>query len=186
MVKQNRDPKSIALWRHDQIEPALHEDLLAEGRGRLLKQISKSSVLWPSGEVKPVSLPTLYRWLEQFEQEGLEGLKPEVRSDRGQVHRAFHPDLVESAIKHLSEDPTQSLYFLIKVLEAELDDEQLIRVNYFFHCATIISFIRRQVSDRRRRPRVDMVMVQGSLTKLFVYYVLLGEKEAMSAQYESG
>jgi transposase InsO family protein len=126
MVKQNRDPKTIALWRYEQIEPALHEDLLAEGRGRLLKQISKSSVLWPSGEVKPVSLPTLYRWLEQFDQEGLEGLKPEVRSDRGQVHRAFHPDLVESAIKHLSEDPAQSLYFLIKVLEAELDDEQLV------------------------------------------------------------
>jgi hypothetical protein len=62
----------------------------------------------------------------------------------------------------------------------------VIRVNYFFHFATIISFIQRQVTDRRRRPRVDMVIVQGSLTKVFEYSVPLGEKEAMSVQYESG
>jgi len=126
MVNKDRDPKAIALWRYQQIEPLLHEDLLSEGRGKLLKQISRTPVSWPSGEVKPVSLPTLYRWLEQYEKDALEGLKPKVRSDLGEIHRPFPQGLVESAIRHLLEDPTQSLYFLSKVLEAELDDDQVV------------------------------------------------------------
>ena len=119
MTKPPRDPQSIAIWRYEQIEPLLHEDLQAEGRGELVRQMSRTKVVWPSGEVKPVSVACFYRWLERFGQSGLLGLTPRPRSDRGQVHRTFPPGLIEAAILHLTEDPTQSLPFLCQVLEAE-------------------------------------------------------------------
>ena len=119
MSKPPQDPKSIALWRYAQIEPLLHEDLQAEGRGELVRQMSSKAVVWPSGEVKPVSVASFYRWLERYEQSELSGLRSRLRSDRGQVHRSFPPGLIEAAIAHLTEDPTQSLPFLCQVLEAE-------------------------------------------------------------------
>jgi transposase InsO family protein len=114
------------MWRYGQIEPLLHEDLQAEGRGELVRQMSRTKVVWPSGEVKPVSVATFYRWVERFEQQGLSGLAPRPRSDRGQVHRTFPPGLIEAAILHLTEDPTQSLPFLCKVLAAEFAEQQAV------------------------------------------------------------
>ena len=94
MTEPPRDPQTIAMWRYEQIEPLLHEDLQAEGRGELVRQMSRTRVVWPSGEVKPVSVASFYRWLERFEQSGLSGLAPRPRSDRGQAHRTFPPGLI--------------------------------------------------------------------------------------------
>ena len=74
MPKPPRVPESIALWRYEQIEPLLHADLQSEGRGELIRQLSRTKVVWPSGEVKPVSQASLYRWLERYEASGLSGL----------------------------------------------------------------------------------------------------------------
>ena len=126
MTKAPRVPESIALWRYEQIEPLLHGDLQSEGRGELIRQLSRTPVVWPSGEVKPVSQASLYRWLERYEASGLSGLAPRPRSDLGQTHRTFPAGLIESAIGHLSEDPTQSLPFLSQVLEAEFAEDQVV------------------------------------------------------------
>jgi len=126
MTKPPRDPQSIAMWRYEQIEPLLHADLQAEGRGELVRQMSRARVVWPSGEVKPVSVASFYRWLERFERSGLSGLTPRPRSDRGQVHRTFPPGLIDAAIAHLTEDPTQSLPFLSQVLEAQFAEQQVV------------------------------------------------------------
>lgn len=126
MTKPPRDPQSIALWRYEQIEPLLHEDLQAEGRGELVRQMNRTAVVWPSGEVKPVSVASFYRWLERYEQSGFSGLTPRPRSDQGQVHVTFPPGLIEAAVAHLTEDPTQSLPFLAQVLEAEFAEQQVV------------------------------------------------------------
>jgi len=126
MTKPTRAPESIALWRYEQIEPLLHGDLQPEGRGELIRQLSRTPVVWPSGEVKPVSQATFYRWLERYEASDLAGLAPRPRSDLGQMHRTFPSGLIESAIGHLTEDPTQSLPFLCQVLEAEFAEDQVV------------------------------------------------------------
>jgi putative transposase len=124
MTKPPRDPQTIAMWRYAQIEPLLHEDLQAEGRGELVRQLSRTGVVWPSGEVKPVSKASFYRWLERFEASGLSGLAPRPRSDRGEAHRKFPPGLIDAAILRLTEDPTQSLPFLSELLEAEFAEQE--------------------------------------------------------------
>jgi len=126
MTKPPRDPQTIAMWRYAQIEPLLHEDLRAAGRGELLRQLSRTNVVWPSGEVKPVSKASLYRWLERYEESGLSGLAPRPRSDRGKEHRTFPPGVMDAAILHLTEDPTQSLPFLGRVLEAEFAEQEAV------------------------------------------------------------
>lgn len=126
MSKPPRDPQTIAMWRYAQIETLLHEDLQAEGRGELVRQMSRTKVVWPSGEVKPVSVATFYRWVERYGQSGLSGLTPRARSDRGQVHRTFPPGMMDAAIAHLTEDPTQSLPFLCQVLEAEFAEQEAV------------------------------------------------------------
>ena len=126
MTKPPGVPESIALWRYEQIEALLHADLQSEGRGELIRQLSRTPVVWPSGEVKPVSQASLYRWLERYEASGLSGLAPRPRSDLGQAHQTFPGGLIEAAIGHLSEDPTQSLPFLCQVLEAEFAEDQVV------------------------------------------------------------
>lgn len=126
MVKTKWDPESIAKWRYEQIESLVHEDLQPEGRGKLVERFSKHKVVWPNGELKVVSKATLYRWMDRFEKADLAGLAPHRRSDRGQPHVTIPEAVIESGIARLTEDPTQSLNFLVEVLKAEFAEKKLV------------------------------------------------------------
>jgi transposase InsO family protein len=125
MSEKRPDPQAVAQWRYQLIEEALDQDLHPLARGAILRRISKVPVRRPSGITKPVSLSTLYRWLERFEADGLKGLANTLRSDRGQVRRPWPPGVLEAAIEELTNDPGQSLSFLVAVLEARFAEQDV-------------------------------------------------------------
>ena len=125
MSKQTPTPKSIALWRYELIEEALPADLTKPERGKILRQVCKSPVRWPTGASRRVSLATLYRWLRTYRQQGLSGLRPRPRKDKGLPRRRLPEEVVASALRHLEEDPTQPLTFLIQVLRAEFREQKI-------------------------------------------------------------
>ncbi len=120
--RRRTDPKAIARWRYDQIEEALGV-LRRDVRGPLLRDISRDAVLWPSGKTEPVSLATLYRWVEIYENEGLEGLRPKPRHDKGSTRTALPDDVLCKAYSLFANDPEISFSLLLVLLhvDPELD-----------------------------------------------------------------
>jgi len=125
MSKRSPDPKAIALWRYELIEEALPRDLTRRERGKILRRVSMSPVRWPTGATRRVSLATLYRWLRTYQARGLKGLRPRRRKDKGKPRRRLPPEVVESALQHLEEDPEQPLTFLLAVLRAEFRSKRI-------------------------------------------------------------
>ncbi len=110
------DPADIAYWRYQQIEEALADDLGHQERGRIIRRIKKTPVVWPSGNTNPIPLATAYRWIRNYRRGGLEALRPKRRSDLG-VTRANLPDeVVREALRQLTEDPGLSFTFLLALL----------------------------------------------------------------------
>jgi putative transposase len=118
MRRKTKSPerKAVAFWRYEKIEEAADESLQPSERSRILRRISKTPVLWPSGRSRRISLSTLYRWLDKFQQGGLRALQPAERQDRGRVRQKLPDEVVQEALRLLSEDPTMTLTFLLAVL----------------------------------------------------------------------
>jgi transposase InsO family protein len=125
MSKHSPDPKAIALWRYELIEDALPDDLTHRERGKILRRVAKAPVRWPTGATRRVSLATLYRWLRAYFAGGLRGLRPKPRKDKGKPRRPLPREVVDSALRHLEEDPEQSLTFLLAVLRAEFRKQRI-------------------------------------------------------------
>lgn len=110
------ESKQIAFWRYERIEEAADESLHPSQRGRILRRISKTPVIWPSGRSKRISVSTLYRWVKQYWQGGLQALQPQPRKDRGTTRQKLPDEVVQEALRLLSEDPSMTLTFLLTAL----------------------------------------------------------------------
>jgi transposase InsO family protein len=117
-------PHEVALWRHQQIEQALGDDLSAAERGRILHQLSRTPVRWPSGDTRRISLASLYRWVQAYASRGFEALRPRLRRDRGRRRRELSDAVVIEALRLLRADPGTTLTFLVSVLEAKFPEEK--------------------------------------------------------------
>jgi transposase InsO family protein len=112
------DRRKIALWRHEQIEELTDPTLGKLTRCELLRKTARLAVRWPSGDERPISEPTLRRWLRAYAERGLEGLMPRVRAParpRPVLERAA----LEHAIALLREEPERSLTMLGALLRIE-------------------------------------------------------------------
>jgi hypothetical protein len=117
-------PHEVALWRHQQIEQALGDDLSAAERGRILHQLSRTPVRWPSGDTRRISLASLYRWVQAYASRGFEALRPRLRRDRGRRRRELSDAVVIETLRLLRADPGTTLTFLVSVLEAKFPEEK--------------------------------------------------------------
>lgn len=113
-------PKAVALWRYEQIEPALAVRT-REARGALLRSLARVPVLWLSGMTRRISLATLYRWLAAYVRAGLEALRPKRRKDAGRTKAVLPADVVQRAYAILAEDPEISFTLLRALLYADPD-----------------------------------------------------------------
>lgn len=151
-------PHEVALWRHQQIEDALGDDLSASERGPILRRISRTPVRWPSGDTRRISLASLYRWLKAYAARGLEALYPRRRRDRGRRRRKLPDAVIGAALRLLSADPAATLTFLIGVLEAQFpEDKPLPRSSLQRRLAAHPEYARLRRLRRRRQRRTRFV-----------------------------
>ena len=155
MSKQIRSPKEVALWRLEQID-----ELLVEGIGRaekagLIKRISKTPLLWPSGQTQRPSPPTLYRWVAAYKEGGLDALIPKRRSDLGNKRSELPDEVVHEALRLLAEDPGITLTFLLALLQPAFPEVRIARSTLYDRLCAQAEYkrIKRANKSSRRRGR---------------------------------
>lgn len=118
-VTMKQNPYRIAQWRFEQISVFLDSRLTPGERSRLVEEASRIPVLWLSGEEKPVSRTTLYRWIADYRRNPvIESLMPEPRQPRkGVEERAIQSEWVHYALSLLEQEPARSLYVLTRHLK---------------------------------------------------------------------
>jgi transposase InsO family protein len=108
--------RAIALFRYAIIAELDLEDL---PRGELSVRIAALAVCvfhTPSGKECRFTVRTLWSWWSAYKREGLLGLVPKARLDRG-VSRVIDRALLEAAIAVRSELPSRSTSTLVDILE---------------------------------------------------------------------
>jgi len=150
----------LALWRHEQIQDALDEKDRVR-RGAVVKRIAQTTVVWPSGEERSVSVATAYRWIRDYEQRGgLQALRPTRRKDSG-TKRASLPDgVVKKALSLWSSNqPWITLTFLLALLGAdpEFKDIPISRSTLARRLAAEPLYTQLRRARRRQRQRTRFV-----------------------------
>lgn len=83
------DREQVALFRYGLIVPLLHGSV--EDRAEYLAEVSAKVYQVPYYGAMEYSQKTILKWLRAYKKDGLEGLKPRQRSDRGKP-RAIAPE----------------------------------------------------------------------------------------------
>ena len=109
--------EGIALFRYRVIAEALGPRLSAAERGALVRALARAEYELPDGSRRQFSRATLDRWIRGYQQQdGLEGLRPQPRSDVGAVRR--RPELLEEACLLRRELPARSAAAIRAILLA--------------------------------------------------------------------
>jgi len=147
--------KDIAFWRLEQIKEALCDDITPQERGKILHRVSRTPVLWPSGQTKPVTEATAYRWIASHIEGGFDALKPKRRSDLGVTRIQLPGEVIAEALRKLTEDPGISLTFLLAVLRPMFPTVQIPRSTLYQRLVIHPDYLRikwlKRYSKRRTR-----------------------------------
>jgi transposase InsO family protein len=127
MALRQPNPKQIALWRFNVIEPLLDPDLSRHQVSRLVIQISRTPLRWPDQSDHRPGRATLYRWVRAYRKKGFDGLRPRPRRDRGRKKAKLPETIVEVALEALQKDPLQPWTFLCVLLAAEYESVKIAR-----------------------------------------------------------
>jgi putative transposase len=98
--------EATALFRYRVIAAAIAPRLSPAERGWLVRELARQVYEHPDGSQRQYSRGTLDRWIRAYREQGLDGLKPDPRSDLGAVRR--HPELLDEACALRVELPTRS------------------------------------------------------------------------------
>ncbi len=119
-LKPKDHAEAIALFRAQLIGPLLCRDVMSHGeRTEVLRELSRAVVKPPEAEVSRMYAPsTLERWLYAYRKDGLDGLKPKLRSDRGHC-QALNEEQHELVLAIRRERPRVSAALILRTLEAD-------------------------------------------------------------------
>jgi putative transposase len=110
--------RAIALFRKQLLEDLIESDLPRGEISARLAEIAAKMVVLPGGRDRYYSLRTLWSWWSSYRKQGLTGLLPAERSDKG-VPREITPELLNQAIEKRKEVPSRSTLTIIDILERE-------------------------------------------------------------------
>ena len=174
------DPDRIALFRYEVVAPLLDPALTpAERRAEVLLR-TRTPVLWPDGDDRPVSRACLYRWTRALKAGGKEALRPVPRRDRGRP-KVDRSAWVQRAVLLLLERADRSLNFVLGLLAVEFDDLRMSRstLSRDLHRHPLWPTIQKNRHGvRRRRRRFE----PGELHDLWY----LDGKGSFTVRYRSG
>lgn len=108
----------LAAFRFGLIAPVVQRQLQPGERYALLREIAKQRYTIPGSERSTVSVRSLERYLQAYEEKGFEGLKPQVREKKGSLQNQ-NPDILKRAIELRKELPSRSVEQVIRILELE-------------------------------------------------------------------
>jgi putative transposase len=139
--------EAIALARYRIVAEATDERLTPAERGLLVRGLAARLHELPDGSRREYSRATIDRWIRAWRADGLDGLRPQARSDIGLARLA--PELIEEACALRREVPARSAEQLSRILHA--------RHGVRVPARTIREHLRRRGLDRARltaEPRV--------------------------------
>jgi putative transposase len=112
--------QELAAFRFGVIAPAVQRKLAAGQRYALLRELAAQSYTIPYSEGTRISIRSLERYLQAYEQGGFEALKPKLREKKGSL-KQVQPEVLEMALRMRRELPSRSVETIIRMLE--LDEE---------------------------------------------------------------
>lgn len=106
----------LALWRYAILGPLVSVRLEHGDLRERLHDAAAQHYLHPEGRLVRISARTLETWYYRYHKQGLDGLMPKPRRDRGRA-RKLEPELVDLIIRAKRERPRRSVRRIIKILE---------------------------------------------------------------------
>ena len=114
----DRNDLAWTAFRASLLSPLLTGEVPSGERGAYFQKLAGQTHQLPNGQRKTISVRTLRRWYQQLRQSGIDRLKPQRRSDRGQPRRCIQAK-VERAIALKLELPSRSDQVINRVLKSE-------------------------------------------------------------------
>lgn len=105
----------VALFRYSVISEAVSERLSPTERGLVVRALSARTWLRPDGEECSVSRTTIDRWIAAYRRDGLAGLAPVPRSDRGKGR--VSAELMAEAVRLRRAVPSRSAAQIAEIIE---------------------------------------------------------------------
>ena len=108
----------IALFRYGLIAHLLFDPLAAGQLEGALREIAAKTYSIPYSTRQRVGIATLHRYLQRYQQQGFEGLRPQERTDK-HAPRAFPLEVVEKAIALREEQPARTTAMIVNILKQD-------------------------------------------------------------------
>ncbi len=116
-VHDMKDIDPTALFRFSVLGPLVSRERLERGElQQLIRQLAQREYAIPGSRRRYVGEKTIEAWFYAWRREGIEGLVPKVRSDRGQSKLA--PALQEAILSAKRDNPRRSIRQIRRLLEA--------------------------------------------------------------------
>ncbi len=110
----------IALFRYGLIAPLLYDPLAAGELEQALRAMAAKTYLIPYSQRKRVSITSLRRYLQAYDQGGFDALRPHARCDQRQP-RAFAPEVLAKAVALREAQPARTTPMLVQLLQRDPD-----------------------------------------------------------------
>ena len=116
-VHDMKDIDPTALFRLSVLGPLVSRERLERGElQQLIRQLAQREYTIPGSRRHFVGEKTIEAWFYAWRREGIEGLVPKVRSDRG--HSKLSPSLQETILAAKRDNPRRSIRQIQRLLEA--------------------------------------------------------------------
>lgn len=110
----------IALFRYGLIAPLLYDPLAAGELEKALRAIAAKSYTIPHSKRTQVSVTTLRRYLQAYNQGSFDALRPQARGDK-RTPRAFSSAVLDKAVALREEQPARTTPMLVQLLRRDPD-----------------------------------------------------------------
>src|SRR2546422_7297398 len=109
------DPK--ALFRLSVLGPMVSRERLDRGElQQLIRELAQREYAIPGSQRRHLGEKTIQAWYYAWRKEGITGLEPKIRVDRGQSK--ISPEIQEAILAAKRENPRRSIRQILRLLEA--------------------------------------------------------------------
>jgi putative transposase len=106
--------EQVALFRYSVISEAVSDRLSHPERGLVVRALATKPWVTPEGDERFISRTTIDRWVGAYRRDGLSGLEPEPRSDKG--HGRANPELMAEAVRLRRQVPARSAAQIAEII----------------------------------------------------------------------